>query len=361
MRHELSRRWFLRSSALTTAGATVIETASALIGQADAAESSGPPVAGPEPVPITLKINGVARTLQVEPRMTLAEALRGPLGLTGTKIACNRGACSACTVWLDGATVCSCMMLAIEVGARSVTTIEGLASGDQLHPVQAAFIEHDALQCGFCTPGMVMSCAALLEHTPIRAPRMCKRRSAAMSAAAAPIRMSSPRRWRPPKRERRDRWRLTGRHAREISVRHRERRLGEWSGRSRSTSRRRCRQCGARGDRQAVPRQNGRAKVTGATRFTVDVALPGMLHGRILRSPLPHARVRAIDIAAAARHPGVRAVMRRRPAGRSGDRNRALYRRARGRGRRRLHGRRRRGAAPDPRRLRAAALCRGHG
>jgi len=96
--------------------------------------------------------------------MTLAEALRGPLGLTGTKIACNRGACSACTVWLDGATVCACMMLAIEVGTRSVTTIEGLATGDKLHPVQTAFIVHDALQCGFCTPGMVMSCAALLEH-----------------------------------------------------------------------------------------------------------------------------------------------------------------------------------------------------
>jgi len=88
------------------------------------------------------------------------------LGLTGTKIACNRGACSACTVWLDGATVCSCMMLAIEVGARSVTTIEGLAGGGELHAVQAAFIEHDALQCGFCTPGLVMSCAALLERTP---------------------------------------------------------------------------------------------------------------------------------------------------------------------------------------------------
>ncbi len=98
--------------------------------------------------------------------MTLAEVLRGLLGLTGTKIACNRGACSACTIWLDGVTVCSCMILAIDVGARSVTTIEGLANGDQLHPVQAAFIEHDALQCGFCTPGMVMSCAELLERTP---------------------------------------------------------------------------------------------------------------------------------------------------------------------------------------------------
>jgi aerobic-type carbon monoxide dehydrogenase small subunit (CoxS/CutS family) len=98
--------------------------------------------------------------------MTLAAALRGPLGLTGTKIACDRGACSACTVWLDGVAVCACMMLAIEVGDRSVTTIEGLADGAGLHPVQAAFIEHDALQCGFCTPGMVMSCAELLNHNP---------------------------------------------------------------------------------------------------------------------------------------------------------------------------------------------------
>lgn len=121
---------------------------------------------GPQAVALTLNVNGVARPLEAEPRMTLAEALRGPLGLTGTKIACNRGACSACTVWLDGVPVCSCMTLAVDVGARSVTTIEGLAHGDALHPVQAAFIEHDALQCGFCTPGMVMSCAALVARVP---------------------------------------------------------------------------------------------------------------------------------------------------------------------------------------------------
>jgi len=115
---------------------------------------------------ITVRVNGVERSLRCEPQVTLAEALRGPLELTGTKIACNRGACSACTVWLDGMTVCSCMLLAIDVGTRSITTIEGLALGETLHPVQAAFIEHDALQCGFCTPGMVMSCAALLERVP---------------------------------------------------------------------------------------------------------------------------------------------------------------------------------------------------
>jgi xanthine dehydrogenase YagT iron-sulfur-binding subunit len=160
----LSRRSFIRGTAITTAGAAMIDTASAIIGTVEAKEANIASVVGPDPVSISLQVNGINRTLRVEPRMTLAEALRGPLGLTGTKIACNRGACSACTVWLDNVTVCACMMLAIEVGARNVTTIEGLAIGDKLHPVQAAFIEHDALQCGFCTPGLVMSCAALLEH-----------------------------------------------------------------------------------------------------------------------------------------------------------------------------------------------------
>lgn len=134
--------------------------------QKEMTDSATPPAAGPEPVPINLSVNGVQQIVQAEPRMTLAEALRGPLDLTGTKIACNRGACSACTVWLDGEPVASCMILAIDVGTRAITTIEGLANGDALHPVQTAFIEHDALQCGFCTPGLVMSCAALLAHMP---------------------------------------------------------------------------------------------------------------------------------------------------------------------------------------------------
>jgi xanthine dehydrogenase YagT iron-sulfur-binding subunit len=160
----LSRRSFLSGSAATTAAATMIEAA-AMAGRAEAADIASSAL-GPQAVTIALKVNGVARNLAVEPRTTLAAALRGPLGLTGTKIACDRGACSACTVWLDGATVCSCMLLAIEAQGHEVTTIEGLARGDELHPVQAAFIEHDALQCGFCTPGMVMSCAALLRRTP---------------------------------------------------------------------------------------------------------------------------------------------------------------------------------------------------
>ncbi|MHB8258278.1 MAG: (2Fe-2S)-binding protein [Acidiferrobacterales bacterium] len=123
-------------------------------------------IAGPAPLPIVLRVNGETRELMVEPRTTLAEALRGPLGLTGTKIACNHGVCSACTVWLDDLAVASCSVLAIEVGERRITTIEGLAGQDRLHPVQAAFIDYDAVQCGFCTPGLVMSCAALLARNP---------------------------------------------------------------------------------------------------------------------------------------------------------------------------------------------------
>ncbi len=167
----------------------MVNAASALLAQSQTAGSQdrsqaqspaqSPSTIGPNAVDITLQVNGAARTLHAEPRMTLAEALRGPLGLTGTKISCNRGACSACTVWLDGAPVCACMTLAVDVGTRRVTTIEGLtieglaieglaieglAQGETLHPVQQAFIDHDALQCGFCTPGMVMSCAALLER-----------------------------------------------------------------------------------------------------------------------------------------------------------------------------------------------------
>ncbi len=119
-----------------------------------------------EMVSIVLHVNGQAHPLPVEPRMTLAEVLRGPLGLKGTKVACDRGACSACTVWLENEVVASCSILAVEVGDRPVTTIEGLTGDRSLHPVQEAFIAHDAVQCGFCTPGLVMSCARLLADNP---------------------------------------------------------------------------------------------------------------------------------------------------------------------------------------------------
>jgi len=159
---EVSRRSFLAGAGATAAGGVMLETSPA----ASASSETENKIVGPGAVALTLRVNGAARRVVVPPNATLAEVLRGPLDLTGTKIGCDRGACSACTVWLDGAPVASCMLLAIDVGDRSVTTIEGLSDGDKLHPVQAAFIEHDALQCGFCTPGLVMSCAALIEHNP---------------------------------------------------------------------------------------------------------------------------------------------------------------------------------------------------
>jgi xanthine dehydrogenase YagT iron-sulfur-binding subunit len=160
----VSRRLFL-TGAGAAAGGVMLEK-SLTASTAFAENKPDPAVIGPDVVPLTLRINGAARTISVPPHTTLAEALRGPLDLTGTKIGCDRGACSACTVWLDGTPVASCMVLAIDVGERPVTTIEGLADGNKLHPVQASFIEHDAVQCGFCTPGMVMSCAALLARNP---------------------------------------------------------------------------------------------------------------------------------------------------------------------------------------------------
>ena len=122
--------------------------------------------AGSGLVTLTLTVNGTSREIEVEARTTLAQVLRDVLGLTGTKVACDRGACGACTVWLDGVPVYSCMLLAVNVGCRSVTTIEGLAQAGALHPVQQAFIDQDAVQCGFCTPGMIMTCAALLRDRP---------------------------------------------------------------------------------------------------------------------------------------------------------------------------------------------------
>jgi len=132
-----------------------------------AAQAIAPPTErvvrfGPGLHELTLKINGEARKVRVEPRTTLLDALRDRLDLTGSKKICDRGACGGCTVLLDGEPVNACMMLAFDAEGHEVETIEGLADGDDLHPLQRAFLECDALQCGFCTPGMVMSGVACL-------------------------------------------------------------------------------------------------------------------------------------------------------------------------------------------------------
>jgi xanthine dehydrogenase YagT iron-sulfur-binding subunit len=113
---------------------------------------------------IAVRVNGQEHRLAIDARVTLLDFLREQLGLTGTKKGCNFGECGACTVHLDGRRVNACMVLAASTDGREVTTIEGLAKGDQLHPVQQAFIDHDGFQCGFCTPGQVMSAVALIEE-----------------------------------------------------------------------------------------------------------------------------------------------------------------------------------------------------
>jgi len=115
---------------------------------------------------IAFKVNGVDREILVEPRTTLLEALREKLRLTGTKLGCGEGDCGACTVLLDGVPVNSCLVLAVEAAGREILTIEGVADGNELHPLQQAFVEKGAVQCGFCTPGMILTSLAFLKENP---------------------------------------------------------------------------------------------------------------------------------------------------------------------------------------------------
>jgi xanthine dehydrogenase YagT iron-sulfur-binding subunit len=126
----------------------------------------GPRTRGPGKTELALEVNGVVHELFVEPRRTLLDALRINLGLTGAKQVCGQGNCGACTVHIDGEPVYSCLQLAVECEGRAITTIEGLRQGGALHPLQQAFVEHDALQCGFCTSGQIMAAVALLERIP---------------------------------------------------------------------------------------------------------------------------------------------------------------------------------------------------
>ncbi len=115
---------------------------------------------------VSVTVNGTSQEHDVEPRLLLVYYLREVLGLTGTNVGCDTSSCGACTVLLDGESVKSCTLLAVQADGRAITTIEGLAQGDQLHPVQAAFREHHALQCGYCTPGMVMAAVSLINEHP---------------------------------------------------------------------------------------------------------------------------------------------------------------------------------------------------
>jgi xanthine dehydrogenase YagT iron-sulfur-binding subunit len=147
------------------ASGTVEAAILTLPGAAAAQAVAGKP-AGIEPVKVVLNINGRVHSLTVEPRWTLQYVLRDQLGLMGTKSACERGECGACTVLIDGVARYACMTLAVEATGARITTVEGLMRGEELGPVQQAFVEEDAFQCGYCTPGQVMSVEAQLRKTP---------------------------------------------------------------------------------------------------------------------------------------------------------------------------------------------------
>jgi xanthine dehydrogenase YagT iron-sulfur-binding subunit len=156
----VSRRGFIRGVGIGSAVGTGI-----LHPEAEAAAAAAS-VAGPGAVPITLQINGKPVNLTVEPRVTLLDALRDRLDMTGAKKVCDRGNCGACTVIMAGKVVYACSVLAIDAQGKAIQTIEGLSTGDRLHPVETAFVNNDAQQCGFCTPGFVMAAKGFLDRNP---------------------------------------------------------------------------------------------------------------------------------------------------------------------------------------------------
>src|SRR5437899_7651484 len=157
----VSRREFLKG-----AGVTGLASAVTAAGAAETEAQTGPRVLGPGDVPVSLMVNGKRLELKIEPRVTLLDAVRNRADLTGNKRVCDRGSCGACTMIVDGRTVYSCSTLAIEVQGRQIRTVDGLANGATLHPVQQAFCDVDALMCGFCTPGLVVATVAVLEKYP---------------------------------------------------------------------------------------------------------------------------------------------------------------------------------------------------
>lgn len=171
VRRGVSRRDFLRGGAAGALGAGLLS--GGLAGEAGAAQEAaagGARPVGPGPVPMRFRINGKTHEAELEPRVTLLDALRERFGLTGSKRVCDRGTCGACTVTLDGRTAYACSVLAIEAQGRDIQTVEVLGTPEALHPVQASFIENDAQQCGFCTPGFVVAAAALLAENPSPSP-----------------------------------------------------------------------------------------------------------------------------------------------------------------------------------------------
>ena len=274
-----SRRDFLKGASMAVSTGLLAAPEAA-----HAAQESSPGVVGPGAVPITLQINGKAHSLKVEPRVTLLDALRNHLDLTGAKKVCDRGVCGACTVILDGRPVYACNVLAIEAEGHHLETIEGLGTESHLHPVMAAFVNHDAQQCGFCTPGFVVACKAFLDKHPhptredvehglggnlCRCGTYAGIREAVLEAAGT-LKGEAPM----------DKCKYDWPAASERSL------IGKRS-----------------------LRIDGPAKSSGRAKYTYDMNLPGMLYGRIYRSPYAHAKITAIDTSEAEKLPGVKSVL----------------------------------------------------
>src|SRR6266480_2141465 len=166
----VSRRDFLKSAGVVSA-----VTAAASPAEAEAQAAGGVNAVGPGDVPVRLMVNGKRLDLMIEPRVTLLDALRMRADLTGNKRGCDRGACGACTMIVDGRPVYACSTLAIDVQGKQIRNVDGLASASGLHPVQQAFCDKDALMCGFCTPGFVMATVALIEKHPKPTPEQVKK------------------------------------------------------------------------------------------------------------------------------------------------------------------------------------------
>ena len=165
----VSRRDFFKTVGVGSLATNVLSAAEA------EAQATAPRALGPGEVPIRLTVNGRAQALTVEPRVTLLDALRNRLDYTGSKRVCDRGSCGACTVILDDRAVYACSTLAIDAQGKNIRTVEGLAQGTVLHPVQQAFCDTDGLMCGFCTPGFVMAAVALLEKIPNPTPEQARK------------------------------------------------------------------------------------------------------------------------------------------------------------------------------------------
>src|SRR5215469_12158157 len=272
--NNLSRRKFLEGT-----GAALVVASEVPVMNAQTARAVAPRTT------ISLKVNGTAHKLEVEDRWTLVEALRDHLMLTGTKIGCDRGECGACTVLMDGKPVYSCSQLAVWADGKSIQTVEGLAQGEKLDPLQTAFMEHDAPQCGFCTSGQLMAAKAVLTNNShagkdevqagmtgniCRCSAYNRYVEATLAAAGAAIPTGGTAQFREAPNAPVAPLKTVG---------------------------------------HPTTRIDAYERVTGKATYTGDFQLPGMLYARVLRSPHPHARIRSIDTSKAARMPGVKALL----------------------------------------------------